>query len=447
MSNLKNHYDILVVGGGPAGSIASYMLSSAGFRVLLIDAQTTRSRKVCGEFLCFEGVNILRRIGLLHVVKSNGFHKGLGAKIVTNGGVIVTGLFPQKSKGIPGGYCMDRQVFDSALLEEAAEHGTELLLGERITGLNKLTDGWELETLSGIKITGDMLIGADGIRSTVARLLGLTKSQASKRVALRCFLPTRYQNQRLIEMHLLTEGNYIGIDVVADNFVNFSMVVDQEELKKYGGPEGLIRHYYTTYPALRENMILPDVMPKIEAIAPVTHQVTSCISKHTVLIGDAGGFIEPLTGEGITIALWTASALARHLIRYRTQWHKRQEALIAYSREKSRHYFQKKVFTHALHWFIRQEKACDFLCAILKHKPKSVEAFMGIINNTYQPIPGITRLLSGYLSRQNKHAQGIPEISHDKNRNVTLYPVASELAAAKFVADVTQDECQPARGA
>jgi len=396
------HYDVIVVGGGPSGSTAAYLMAQSQARVLLIDAQKSRIRKICGEFLCHEGVEILRSIGLASGVENHQFLPGEGAKIVTQAGTIISGSFPQEKKAQPGGYCLDRQQFDAMLMEKAEDAGTELLLGERVKNLTRLHYGWLVETLSGQQFSCDLLVGADGLRSTVGRLLELSLPPRKKRVALRCFLPTRHTNQRRIEMHLLGNGNYIGIDVVGNDFVNFSIVVDHQDLQHYESAEALIRYHYEKYPILQENMILPDLFPKIDAISPVSQRVKSCITDNAVLIGDAGGFIEPLTGEGITISLWTAVAMAQKLIECRKagQWEKRQQALKAYALYKARHYREKMLFSSLLHWLIAQNTLCDALCKLVKNRPACIESFMGIINNTFSPVQGTLLLLRNLLGAE-----------------------------------------------
>jgi flavin-dependent dehydrogenase len=442
------HYDIVTVGGGPAGSVASLLLAQAGFKVLLMDAQKTRGRKVCGEFLCREGVEILKKLQLQSLLQNNHFLPALGAKIVTNRGTVISGRFPQHSWNQPGGYCLDRGRFDAALLDEAQRHGTQLLLGQRVIAVSQLNAGWRIKTQSGKMYTCDLLIGADGIRSTMARLLSLTRNASEKRVAFRCFLPTRTKNQRRIEIHLLKRGYYIGLDAVSDDSVNFSILVDSEEMHQHGSKEKLIRFYYDTHPELQKNMLLPDVMPPIEAISPVRHTVRSCIANNAVLIGDAGGFIEPLTGDGMTIALWTAVNMAKQLIdcKQSDRWARRNEALVRYASFKERHYLQKKIFTHSLCWLIRRQAICDFLCTLVKNKPVCIETFMGVINHTYPPLSGTLRIiLSAFSSssflRQAAHSPDSLVPNFCNNQIASPYPDAAEATARRSGQASKQGEC------
>jgi 2-polyprenyl-6-methoxyphenol hydroxylase-like FAD-dependent oxidoreductase len=257
---------------------------------------------------------------------------------------------------------------------------------------------WLIETLSGKSFTTDLLIAADGRRSVVAAQLNLTVIHKKKRIAFRCYLPTRYLNEHVIEMHLLPNNNYIGIDVVDDMLVNYSIVTNEEDYKAYTSPEAMIRAIYNQSPQLQKNIILPHPMPEIEAVSPVGHQVKDCIASHVALVGDAGGFIEPLTGDGMTIALWTASTLAKELItcRDRGQWARRQKYLGRYRQLKHRHYFQKILLTKLLYWSIRHAEVCDVLGAVIGHSQKRLQAFMGVINNSYTPLRGLAGVILGF---------------------------------------------------
>jgi hypothetical protein len=78
---------------------------------------------------------------------------------------------------------------------------------------------------------------------------------------------------------------------------------------------------------------------------------------------------------------------------------------------------EKEAFTHLLHWFIRQEKTCDLLCHLLKNRRKSVEAFMGVINNTYRPIEGTIKLIMGIPCFPREHDPNTPATSsHNTQR-------------------------------
>lgn len=393
--------DVLIVGGGPAGCLAGIIAAQHGLRVTLFEAEPTIKRKVCGEFLCYEGVHVLNQAGLEDLVDQHQYLPGMGASITTNRGLKMASGFPQCHQEQPGGFCLNRQQFDQAMMDKAKAAGVKVLSGTRIVDmtLDHSTQQWHLTTRSGHLIKGDLLIGADGIRSFVAKSLGLTLPIKRPRLALRCFLPTLKPTERMIEMHLLPNGAYVGIDVVDHHEVNFSIVLDKAEFQQYDNAEAVFRHVAQTHPAMVENVLLPDPFPAIEAISPVTHRVKDCIGPHAALVGDAGGFLEPLTGEGIAIALWTAHNLAHHLVacHQAQQWPQRQAALKRYKHDKHQHYRQKWLLSKLFYQLIENDPLCDALCRFINGKPYRKEAFAGVINNTYTPLEGLRYLLAGPL--------------------------------------------------
>ncbi|MEZ4573910.1 MAG: hypothetical protein R2857_03110 [Vampirovibrionales bacterium] len=282
-------------------------------------------------------------------------------------------------------------MFDEALkVTEGA--GVMLHRGSPITHLQHQLPGWQVTTQLGATYTCDLLVGADGFRSIVIASWASPAPKTLRLALLFAHLPQKTSG--LSKCIPLDEGNYIGIDVVEDYCVNFSIVANGDTLKQHGGAEGVIRHYYQTHPVLQENIMLPDPMPPIEAMSPVSHRVKDCIAPDAVLVGDAGGFIEPLTGEGMTIALWTATTLAKQLARCRENraWHQRNRYLRAYKRQKQWHYFQKSTLAQFLYWFIKQEQAVDPADRFLSQRPQCQEAFTGVINNTYTPLRGFCAL-------------------------------------------------------
>jgi len=354
-------YDVLIVGAGPAGSMAALKFARAGEKVLLIEAAAQLTRKVCGEYLCPAGVELLKSEGLEHITRR--FLPIHGMDLFSARGTRVCTKFPA---GL--GLAVNRLEFDSALLEEARQAGAEIRMGTR------------LESLEQFK--AQLLVGADGRSSTVSRLLDNDVKIPGQRVALHCTLDSRRTNSRVGEMHLFEDGAFIGLDPTGPLEMNFSLVCEGSEIKKRGGPRGTLQHYIgqstdlsTRFPALPAGA-------KVEAVFPVTHKVKSVTPRPNVaLIGDAAGFVDPLTGEGIYNGLLTAKLLSE------------AATLREYARGHRQQLAQKIRLNEAFQFVIRRPKLVEGIGKILATSQRRADNFIGIVGNVHSPLRGLWRMI------------------------------------------------------
>src|SRR5437867_10372001 len=170
----EERFDVLVVGSGPAGSIAALVLARGGARVALVDKARFPRDKACGDLVGPRGVQLLDDLGL----------KVPGAETV--GDMVVVGPTGRRVRlpcrpGItyPGhGFAAPRAVLDETLREAAVSAGAEPFVGRAGAPLfrnqdgNGRLEGFELS--SGTRLLADVVIGADGATSRVADAAGLT---------------------------------------------------------------------------------------------------------------------------------------------------------------------------------------------------------------------------------------------------------------------------------
>ncbi len=406
---MKNHFDMLIVGAGPAGSFAAYKLSRAGFKVLVIDRNPPLTHKVCGEYLCPKGVQLIENEGLAQRLLTP-YLSIFGMNIFSPKGRQVRSHFPN-SKGMSRGLSLNRKQFDHELVLLAEAHGAQFHFGESLENFVQNENGVTIKTDQN-EYVANILIGADGRKSRVASLLGVTRKIINKRVAIHAELTLNELAPRVGEMHLFADGSYAGIDPIGPKTYNFSVVCDPQHIKDNGGPQNTLTHYIAQSEHLREKFAAPVSSSKISTANPLSHSVTQVAKGHVALVGDAAGFIDPLTGEGIFNALYSSQLLSEKLIEARDEYSSSigviQHSVVAdfiqhtaLVRAIEDYAFEHKANTRAkanlntvFQTLIRIPFLIEGLAMLLATKTQYADIFIGIVGNIYTPFEGLKQLFS-----------------------------------------------------
>lgn len=303
----RERWDAVVVGGGPAGSAVAARLARAGHAVLLLDRARFPRRKPCGECVNPAGVAALRALGAWDAVEAARPARLDGWRIQADADSGFDGRFPRDLFGIG----IPRTVLDPILLDHAAARGAEVRTGERVVDLVR-----EGERVTGVRVTGAdgereigarLVIGADGLRSVVVRRLGLIRRPPRLwKVALTAHVEGFDGALRRGELHARGRG-CLGVADVGDGTANVSVVAYGERAKEVAGdPDGYFDLALERYGfgALRR-------VDEVMATGPFDWPVRRAVAHGALLVGDAAGYYDPFTGQGIFRALRGAE-LAAH---------------------------------------------------------------------------------------------------------------------------------------
>ncbi|MEZ5330656.1 MAG: FAD-dependent monooxygenase [Thermoanaerobaculia bacterium] len=291
--------DVVIVGGGPVGLVTALCLRREGLTVRVVDAARPPLDKACGEGLMPDGVARLARLGVsLEGVRSRPFR---GIRYV-DGDLAVEADFPSSP-----GRGVRRTVLHEALAVAAEEAGVELSWGTRVTGL---TDAG-VTTEEG-EVPGRWVVGADGLLSRVRSWAGLDSGERRRlgdgarppRDRRRFGVRRHYRRapwSDRVEVHW-GDGCEAYVTPVAADEVGVAFLWS-------GGPsdfDGLLARF----PALGARLTGAEPCSRDRGAGPLDQRVRGLVRGRVVLVGDAAGYRDAITGEGLSLGFHQAELLA-----------------------------------------------------------------------------------------------------------------------------------------
>ncbi|MFC4101070.1 NAD(P)/FAD-dependent oxidoreductase [Paenibacillus xanthanilyticus] len=306
--------DVAIVGAGPAGSAAAIMLAGQGLRVVMLEAQRHPRRKPCGETVNPGAVQALERLGLLPATCFPGDIVRIRGWRLHYGRSLLQADFPETALGIS----CPREQLDQWLVSEAVRAGAMLLEDARVEGLlheagRAAGVTYRLASGRSGELRAPLVIGADGLRSRVARAAGLTRSGWLRKASFTFHVEASEELGDRIELHL-KKGIVIGLAPVGGGLANMTVGVMSEHAKQAAGrTEAFIEETAGRLPYLSKRH--PHIKPIDEVLAcGPFDRPNAAAAPGVMLIGDAAGYYDPLTGQGIYKALRSAELAAPYAL-------------------------------------------------------------------------------------------------------------------------------------
>jgi len=396
--------DVIVVGAGPAGAATAILLAERGWSVTLLDKAAFPRPKICGEYLSPEAARILDRLGVLKAVDQAGAQPLRGMKIVAPDGTVLEGSYP--TTGRWRGYrdhalAFPREALDRILVDRARGLPIDVRERHRATGLVRSASavtGVQAQNEDGepCEMAGRLVVGADGRHSVVASALGLLRPHRLRRMALIQHVSGLEDIVDRGEIYL-DPPDYAILNPVAPGLVNLGLVVPMHHARAFAHRLGAffnarlrqLRHLAPRLSAMKAE-------GRLMAMGPLAYRVAEPQADGVMLVGDAAGFYDPFTGEGVFTALRSAELLTETAHAALTEGDLSRDRLAAYAVARCHEFASKSRVTNALQLLIARRRLANVVAHMLSRRPSLLDAVLGVFGDFVPP----AELLSPALLRR-----------------------------------------------
>ncbi len=302
-------WDAIIVGGGPAGAATAMQLARRGYRVLVLERARFPRDKPCSESLNPGAVAALERLGpeVVAAVAAARPARLAGFRVHAPSGTAMGGHYAAARAGAHG-LALPRRVLDSILLAAAARAGATVHEGVAVDDLLRgdgVVSGVLSRTPRGTHeaLVARVVVGADGLRSIVARRLGGRVSTPPHRIAFTAHVTGVSAVGEVGEMHI-GRGGYVGLGPVGDGVTTVALVVPASVARRRGRAlrDDMVREL-DAFPGLRGRFAGHRMERAVLATGPFARWSRRSVADGALLVGDAADFFDPFTGQGLFAAL------------------------------------------------------------------------------------------------------------------------------------------------
>jgi 2-polyprenyl-6-methoxyphenol hydroxylase-like FAD-dependent oxidoreductase len=314
-------HDVLIIGGGPAGATAAFLLARAGWKVLVVEKAKFPRRKVCGEFISAGTLSLLDKLGFA------GELRGIWGPEIRRVGLFagpaaITSPMPRYESEPAWGRASGREHLDTILLEQAGTAGADVLQPASVVSLERASHGWRAELKEAQKVStraARIVIAAHGSWDS-SRLSTFPVRTAPRSTDLFGF-KAHFRNTSLPEalMPLLAfAGGYGGMVHTDNGRVSFSCCIqrrqlDQIRIRGQGAGESVIDYITEKCAGVRGALASATLDGPWLAVGPIRPGIRQKSVPGLFLLGNAAGEAHPVIAEGISMAVQSAWLLCRRL--------------------------------------------------------------------------------------------------------------------------------------
>jgi geranylgeranyl reductase family protein len=309
-------FDVAIVGAGPAGSSLAVQLAGSGLDVALLDRHAFPRDKTCGDLVSAKALRLLDGLGCLPAIESHNFLPLRETHTALNGEWLNTGWVPYEPGTVEHAHTVPREILDEIIFRKAQEAGATSFEGCRV---QDVTIEKDLVTLGAQQqgesrtYTARMVVGADGAQSVVARKVGQAMTDRRyMEYAMRAYCHGLQIEETVVVFEEDFFPGFGWVFPISKEFANIGVGLVADSAKKFGLD---LNEFYRRLVKRLEDWAADEGW-KIEIEKPIGWPIktyggaSNNFFDRGLLVGEAGCFVDPINGEGIPLALESASVAA-----------------------------------------------------------------------------------------------------------------------------------------
>jgi flavin-dependent dehydrogenase len=354
--------------------------------VLLVDRATFPRDKACGEYTSPQTEQVLERLGALPSVERVRPRRLRSMHLISPGGRrIALDYSPPNSNGGHRVLATARRDLDAALVRWACDLGVDVrerVRVEAVTMRDGRAGGVVMRERGGrtTELTARLIVGADGVHSAIARSLGLA---APVRWPRALGLVAHYSGYNGLndwgEMHVSGRG-YAGLAPLSGGVVNVGLVMPMRTVKP-GPATTRFEEFAQSFPGVAERLRGAERVSPVRGVGPVGARVHRTSGAGYLLVGDAAGFFDPFTGEGVYKALRGAELAAEVAIDALARNDLSERTLSRYVALRKREFAAKDAVCRLVQLFVGMPPAMDYVAARLEKRQAPREILAGVLGD------------------------------------------------------------------
>jgi len=394
--------DVIVVGAGPAGAATAIFLAEHGLSVRLVDRARFPRPKICGEYLSPEAPRLLDRLGALKAVDAVASPLS-GMRITAPDGTTLVATYRPIGAWRPyreHAMALPREALDAILVDRVRSLPVDfseqvrvtdvIVSGDRVLGVEAV-DGARCR----LTLRAPLTIAADGRASVVAQRLGLRRPHRLQRMALVTYVEDIAGLGRFGEI-FVDPPDYAILNPVAPGRANLSVVVPVAHAAPWSGRlDAFFDARVKQLRHLARRVAGGRRVAEIRAMGPLAYRVDTPRTGGLLLVGDAAGFFDPFTGEGIFNGLRSAELAAETAVQALRRGDVSAQTLAGYERARRLVFADKERVTRVLQVVIAHRPLANLAARLLARRQHLLDLLLGVLGDFVPP----RALVRGILTR------------------------------------------------